>query len=327
VRAAAAPTKGSPLAALQRRAGNQAVARLLALRSQPPESTEKAPELTIERAGRSERVDTSRIPQAIWWFNGAVPTLAPYFPTEAELELGLPAKGTFRYEIAEGASKLALTTGGGERQSETLTDDPSPQVRSRGPSSSASDILLRVRHQPPDGGSASTGSIRLTVRAPHELKLMGCGHSALGAHGYRSLFRLQLLDNLGSPIPYLDVNEDFTPGTLSAGASSHWRAALDARNKGSTLTLGDGTFEDRYDASVQGGTPLATMKPAPEAPRTPLGTQQVGEFEHRWYAGGRTPGAGAQVSDHIGRFFADHGQYFSFLSPPFYVVRPVDCPP
>ncbi|HEY4724353.1 MAG TPA: hypothetical protein VII92_21035, partial [Anaerolineae bacterium] len=133
-------------------------------------------------------------------------------------------------------------------------------------------------------------------------------------------------DNFGQSMAYIDVNEDFDPGTLEKGVSSEWDAPFKSRAKGGTLTLGDGIFEDNYAASVSGGKPPSTMTPQPNNPQTPLGRTLVGTFRHRWYVGTRTTGQGVNVSVHLGKLYADHGEYNNFASPVSPPGTPVTCP-
>lgn len=287
---------------------------------------EGEPEISItHEGGATERVDVSRIRTGIWWFDGETPTLGAYYPTEVTLSTGLPASGRFRYRITRGADKLGLVHGGGVTPDVSLRGEPRPKVRSTGASDRHGDIELTVEHTPPGAKAATRLTAPLETRAPSSLDLLGCSHAADGAHGYRSEFRLRVRDNFGEPVPYIDVNEDFTSGTLARGVSNDWLAPLRARHKGSTITTGGAEFKDNY-AAVASGAPPPSMVPAPENPRSPLGSTPVAEFTHWWYVGSRTPGKGVKVSEHIGRFYSDHGQYLGFLSPPFYVIRPVDCP-
>jgi hypothetical protein len=137
---------------------------------------------------------------------------------------------------------------------------------------------------------------------------------------------MKVFDNFDIEMPYIDVNEDFTTGTLEQGVSNHWQTPFSSRTKGHTLTLGDAIFHDNYSASLSSGAPPPSMSPSPQNPQTPLGATRVGTFTHWWFIGSSTPGRGVKVSEHIGTLYADHGQYTTFLSPPFYAVRPINCP-
>ncbi|PPT06367.1 hypothetical protein CKA32_000478 [Geitlerinema sp. FC II] len=280
----------------------------------------------IESRGRRERVDPTRVSSGIWWFNGETPTLSSLYPTEADLATGLPATGTFRYTIARGTNILGINDGTSVTTSRTVRNDPTVKVTSLGPSSASNDVELRIEHTPPGTTRTNTYTTQLEVRAPNHLDLLGCSHAAEGAHGYKSTFRMKVFDNFGSEMPYIDANEDFTSGTLEPGVSREWHAPFLSRTKGHTLTLSDAVFHDNYTVSVTGGAPPASMSPHPSNPQTPPGNARVGTFTHWWFIGSPTPGRGVKVSEHIGILYADHGQYFGFLSPPFYVVRPINCP-
>src|SRR6185369_12100921 len=105
------------------------------------------------------------------------------------------------------------------------------------------------------------------------------------------------LDNFGDPMPYIDVNEDFTAGQLDPGTSQHWQTAFTNRRKGSTITVTNATFKDQYEAQVSGGAPPQGMAPAPRNPQSPLGTVRAGTFTHTWFVGSRSAGQGVQVSE------------------------------
>jgi hypothetical protein len=159
--------------------------------------------------------------------------------------------------------------------------------------------------------------MQLEVRAPQRLELLpNTQHSALGNHGFSSRFFLRVFDNFKAPMPFIDANEDFGTATLERGVSQDWQVAFNARTKGKSITPGNAVFQDRYQASVSGGAPPPTMSPKPSNPLPVLGTTRVGSFDHDWYVGSSTTGSGVHVSHHKGVFFADHGEYTKFQSPP-----------
>jgi hypothetical protein len=281
----------------------------------------------VRSRGRRERLDPSRVTQGIWWLNGATPTFPQLYPNEATLNTGLPASGAFRYSVTAGTRILGILDGGTVSASRTARDDPTFRVRSLGASTSAGDVTIRIEHTPPGASQTATYSTQQQVRAPHRLELLDCSHAASGRYGYETTFRLKVFDNFDAPMPYINVNEDFTAGTLEAGTSSDWRAALAARRKGHTITLGDAIFHDNYRAGVVGGAPPPSFTPRPSNPQSPLGTVRAATFTHWWYVGSPTTGQGVRASEHIGVLYTDHGQYSGFLSPALYVVRPVSCPP
>ncbi len=285
----------------------------------------KPEDIVIESRGRKEHVDPSKITQGLWWFNGAVPLLAPLYPNEATVNTGLP-NGEFKYQVSQGVDKLALLDGSKEVNALTVNDQPAISVKGIGPSAKAKDVKLAITHTPTGAKSADVYSAQLEVRAPNHLDLMNCTHTANGAYGYTSVFPMKVMDNFGQSMAYIDVNEDFDAGTLEKGVSSDWDAPFKSRTKGSTLTLGDGTFEDNYAVGVSGGKPPSTMAPQPGNPQTPLGATLVGTFRHRWYVGTRTTGQGVNVSVHLGKFYADHGEYNNFTSPVSPAGTPVTCP-
>src|SRR5262249_59340127 len=130
---------------------------------------------------------------------------------------------------------------------------------------------------PPGCPTDNTTRFNLEVRAPHHLDLVRTEHSALGGQGFSSRFFLRLFDNFGMPMPFMDVNEDFDQGTLERGVSTEWQAMF-RRTKAQDITVGNATFQDRYQVSVAGGKVPATMWPAPSNPLPTLGRARVGSF-------------------------------------------------
>jgi hypothetical protein len=163
------------------------------------------------------------------------------------------------------------------------------------------------------------------VRAPHHLELLGTDHLTQGSHGYTSLTSLRVFDNFGKPMPYIDVNEDFGAATVEAGVSQEWKDGIAARTKGQDVTRSNAVFQDQYGVAPSGALP-ASMTPKPSNPGSPLGTTRVGSFPHDWYVGSPTPGTGVHVSHHVGVFYADHGEYTKFTSPPAAAKAPAATP-
>jgi len=122
-------------------------------------------------------------------------------------------------------------------------------------------------------------------------------------------------------MPYIDVNEDFSKGTVEKGVSSEWKDGIEARTKGKDVSRSNSVFKDEYGLSLS-GPPPATMTPKPSNPTKPLGTTKAGSFTHDWYVGSDTTGKGVHVSHHIGVFYADHGEYTNFVSPPAAAKKP-----
>lgn len=291
-----------------------------------PQPNQKESDLILDIEGKREPINPKKITKGIWWLNGAIPTLHSYYPTEVTLNTGLSSKGTFFYKITKGAKKLAILENGKEKNSIKVKDNPNFMVRGIGASSSANDVEIQITHFPQGKQKGSQHSTNLHVRAPYRLTSKGCSHRALGTFGYGSKFRFEVFDNFGLQMPYIDVNEDFTSGRIESGVSSEWNSALAARKKGGTIIDTNASFADNYQAIIR-DTPPFTMTPKPQNPQNPLGNQLVGTFTHWWYVGSKTSGKGIKVSEHFGRFFSDHGQYFSFLSPPYFASKPVNCPP
>jgi len=286
------------------------------LPGEAPLTTTEGEEIGIEvRPLPSERLYASLVPQGLWWFNGATPTFGALYPTEAPIDTGLPP-GDFRYRVTRGADKVGLLRGVTPVRELVGRDIPRPTVRSLGRSRRRGDVTVQVTHRPVGAGTASVYTAQLEVSAPYRVRYLGVDHGPSGPHGYLSLHYLQLLDNFARPVPYMDVNEDFTRGTLARGVSAEWRTALDSRTKGSGWTLGSGVFTDKYEASVTGGPPPPTMRPTPVNPQPGRRTTFVGSFRHDWYAGTSVTGGGIHVSRHRGLFFADHGEYRNMRSPP-----------
>ncbi|MFL6621161.1 MAG: DUF4157 domain-containing protein [Sulfurifustis sp.] len=267
-------------------------------------------------AGGEEKIFASRIPGGIWWFNGATPTLAALYPSEVEADVSSAGKGKFDCNVTKGADKIGLVSGGGASAKLSGTDLTTIKFRAIGASKSKGDVEVKIDFTPAGGGKKSATTLKMETNAPQTLDLLRAVNTASGKHGYLTTFSLRIFDNFGAPLPYLDVNEDFTVGDVEKGVSSHWKDALKARKKGATITGGNAVFDDHYEGSVSGGAPPKDMTPAPTGPQKPLGTTLVGSFEHRWYVGTKTTGAGVHVSTHKGIFFADHGEYTKLKSPP-----------
>jgi hypothetical protein len=294
------------------------------LLSQPPRTPLPAPptpqpkeqplgELRDKLTGAPQPIYASFVTPGLWWLNGATPTLAQFYPTSVSLGLTQLGKGDFSLKVSAGADKVGLDGGG---SAVTGTDLTSVTVSTKGPSKKANDVTIDISHRPPGAKNATTQQLVLEVRAPHHLKLLGTDHSPKGTRGFLSLTSLQVFDNFAKPMPYIDVNEDFGKGVLEPGVSDEWRQAFDARNKGSDVTRGNAVFQDQYAAELSGGAAPPGMTPALTAPQTPLGSTRAGAFSHDWYVGSRTTGKGVHVSHHVGVFFADHGEYTQFSSPP-----------
>lgn len=284
-------------------------------------------DVVIESGGKREHVDPKKVPQGIWWLNGGVPTLPVLYPTEVPISTGLPASGSFVYEVTVGADKLALLDRVKPVSKLTLKDSPNVVVRGIGPSKANKDVKVKITHTPPGAKRSAVYSTELEVRAPAQLGNLSCSHAAMGGRGFESEFRATLRDNFGAAMPYMDYNEDFDAGTLASGVSSEWEAPFKARKRGHSLTLGDAGTVDHYSVEVTGGATPKTMTPVPSNPQNPLGSNPVGSFNHRWYAGSPTPGQGVQLSAHVGQLYADHGEYRDFLSPLGAKAKPVSCPP
>lgn len=307
----------------ERRARNRSVILKWSPPATPSPLPGEAPLTTVEGAEvrvevkplPSERLYGSLVPQGIWWFNGATPTFGSLYPTEAPVDTGLPP-GDFHYQVTRGADKVGLLRGVTPVRELVGRDIPKPTVRSLGKSRRKGDVTVQVTHRPVGAKAASVYTAQLEVSAPHRVRYLGVDHGPSGPHGYLSLHYLQLLDNFARPIPYMDINEDFTKGTVARGVSAEWKTAIESRTKGSGWTLGSGVFTDKYEASVTGGPPPPTMKPTPVNPQPGRRGIFVGRFVHDWYAGTSVIGGGIHVSRHHGFFFADHGEYRKMKSPP-----------
>jgi hypothetical protein len=261
----------------------------------------------------TERIYASFVQQGIWWFNGAVPTLPDLYPSEATIPMDL-GPGQYTYRVSAGSSRLGAVRGTSTTATLSGGDLSKVPVRALGPSTGKGDVTITVSHRPQGARQATIYTANLEVRAPKRLDLLRTEHSALGSQGFSSTFFLRLFDNFGMPMPFMDVNEDFDPGTLERGVSEEWRDPFHARRKGRDLTAGNAVFQDRYQVSPSGAVP-ATMQPKPSNPLPTLGRTRVGSFSHDWYAGSGVTGQGVHVSNHTGVFFSDHGQYTGFRSP------------
>jgi hypothetical protein len=225
--------------------------------------------------------------------------------------------------VTTGSDKFALNVWG-----ETLCgkDLRKVTVTSLAPSTKHDDVTIEVKHRAPDAKTDTTNEAKFEVRAPARLDLLGTDHLAKGAHGYASITSLRAFDNFGKPMPYIDVNEDFSIGTFEKSVSSEWKDGFAARTKGKDVTRGNAVFRDQYEVSLVGAPP-ASMTPKVSNPGSPLGKTRVGSFSHDWYVGGPTTGTGVHVSHHVGVFYTDHGEYTEFKSPPAAAKAPASKTP
>jgi len=290
-------------------------------RPSPPTPTPQPGEKPIathqnKETGATEPIFASFVQQGIWWFNGAVPTVQPLglYQSEGAINTGL-GLGQFDYRVTAGSSKLGFISGTSTTATLRGGNLARVGVRALGPSTKRGDVTISVSHRPQGAQQAATASFDLEVLAPHHVDVLRTEHSALGAHGFSSRTFLRLFDNFAKPMPFMDVNEDFDQGTLERGVSPDLQAPFQSRTKGKDITVGNATFQDRYQLIVT-GTPPATMRPVPSNPLPTPSTVRVGSFTHDWYAGSATPGQGVHVSRHTGVFFTDHGEYTNIQSPP-----------
>ena len=281
-----------------------------------PLTTAEGEEVSIAVGGLpAERLYGSLIPQGLWWLNGGSPTFQGIYPTSEPINSGL-GDGDFVYEITAGADKLTLLDGDAPVRRLAGRNIPSPTMRSVNKSRRRGDVTIRITHTPSGATSPHVYTTNVEVYAPHRLRYLGVDHSASGTQGYLSLHYLQLLDNFDRPLPYMDVNEDFTRGTLERGVSSEWRTAFDARAKGHSITLGNAVFTDQYTAAVTGGPAPSSMRPQPTAPHLGRPSILSGTFRHDWFAGSPSTGQGVHVSRHQAYLYDDHGEYAQLQSPP-----------
>jgi hypothetical protein len=273
--------------------------------------------LKDKQTGAVENIYTSFITSGLWWFNGETPTLGNEYPTTAEIPVADFGKGDFAVKVTAGSDKVALGGGGATLTGKDLT---TVTVNSRAPSTKHNDVEIEVKHQAPGAKSGTARTATFEVRAPHHLALLGTDHLANGSNGFRSWTSLQVFDNFSAPMPFIDVNEDFSAATLEKGVSSEWKDGFDARTKGSDVSRGNAVFKDQYGVAVSGTLP-ASMKPQVSNPGSPLSKTKTGSFTHDWYVGSATTGKGVHVSHHLGVFYSDHGEYTNFTSPPVAVKK------
>jgi hypothetical protein len=259
----------------------------------------------------------------LWWFNGGSPKLAALYPSSNELPLADLGKGGFALKITAGSDKASLAGGGAAL---TGNDLDKITIQAIGPSKKHDDVEIEIKHRAPGAKSDTILDLTLEVKAPDHLKLLGTDHSPAGKVGYLSLTSLQVFDNFGEAMPYIDVNEDFGTATFEAGVSSRWKDAFAARTKGSGITHDNAVFRDQYGVALSGAPP-ASMTPKPSSPNSPLGKTRVGSFPHDWYVGSATTGKGVRVSHHTGTFYTDHAEYTDFTSPPATAKAPAGKKP
>jgi hypothetical protein len=289
--------------------------------SKPKKDEKSFGDMTLKDTGKKEPMYESRAPTGLypWWFNGEKPQMAALYPSELDIvNLGKLGKGQYEISVEQGADKLAVVNGAQAGAKLVVKDLQMLRVRALGPSKAPGDVHIKILFTAP--GAKESKEITIDdaeVHAPGRLELLHVEHAAKGKSGYQTTFSLRLFDNLGAPLPYMDVNEDFTVGKPAKGATEQWAQALKDRHKGNDVTRGNGVFTDRYTGEID--VPAAEAKdmhPTPVPPQKPLGHELAATFEHYWYAGSKTPGKGVHVSTHQGLFFADHGEYVKLKSPP-----------
>lgn len=278
---------------------------------EPQKDEEPLGTVRDRETGARENIYASLITTGLWWFNGGTPTLGELYPVSAPVSVANFGKGNFTVKVTEGSDKVALDEGGTTLNRENLT---SFTVKTLAPSSRDKDVTIEVNHLAPGAKDKTTKKLSFEVRAPHHLRLLGTDHLAKGPHGYESWTTLQVFDNFGKPMPYIDVNEDFTMGTVEKGVSSEWKYSLAARSKGNDVARGNAVFKDKYGAEVSAAPPKSMM-PKPSNPGKPLGNTRVASFLHDWYVGSPRIGEGVHVSHHVGVLYSDHGEYTKFMSP------------
>ena len=119
--------------------------------------------------------------------------------------------------LGKTSDKASLAGGGA-----ALTDKDLDKItiQAIGPSKKHDDVKIEIKHRAPGAKSDTSLDLTLEVKAPDHLKLLGTNHSPAGKDGYLSLTSLQVFDNFGEAMPYIDVNEDFGTATFEAGVSS-----------------------------------------------------------------------------------------------------------
>ncbi|MEM7036865.1 MAG: hypothetical protein AAF570_07800, partial [Bacteroidota bacterium] len=192
----------------------------LNLKSEPPKEPEmptpepgETPLGKIEHEnGDKEDIFASFVEEGIWWFNGGTPLLSNLYPTAGPVPLSSLGKGQFKVSISKGQDKLGLSGGAAET---TGKDLESVTVESKGASEKAGDVTLEIEHTPEGAAKTAVYSAAMEVRAPVQLDYIGVDHQANG-NGFESKHSLRVLDNFGKPVPYMDVNENFTLEYVSA---------------------------------------------------------------------------------------------------------------
>jgi hypothetical protein len=328
---------GAPMSPANVPSGSERVADDLArlrVRSEPePTKLPAAPEpqkgekplgtLKDKVTGAEEKIYASFVPAGLWWFNGGSPTLAPQYPSSIAISLASLGKGDFALKVTAGSDKAALAGGGAALTGKDLDKFT---IETIGPSKKHKDVTIEIKHRAPGAKSETSRDLILEVSAPDHLKLLGTDHRPAGKFGYLSLTSLQVFDNFGDAMPYIDVNEDFGTATLEAGVSSEWKDGFAARTKGKDITRGNAVFQDQYRVEPSAAPP-ASMIPQPSNPTSPLGKTKAGSFPHDWYVGSDTTGKGVLVSHHTGVFYTDHAEYTGFTSPPAAAKAPAGKKP
>ena len=344
-RPAAPAPQAAPLApsyqqvlALQRSAGNAAVARALA-------------------NARTEGLGV-RASDPLWYFNGE---RQREHPTEIKLAAETRAASRLVWDVVEGQDRVELGGSGGPGHAESQNDN-SVNVLSRSGSEGSDDVRVRVSQYGDDGALLGVGENAFGVRtpagtrhvettttpvampvgedgpakgtgleerdeqgnpvggetaaapaegeapaaAPKSMRHVGTSHNADATWGYLTHETYEVLDDRGTPINGFDVNEKWPEASpTNDHATTDWR-----RGPAGGHHSGTTRFSDMMGGEASGRTP------APQAPQTPLGTTQVQHWNQEWYIGSTTPGSGTLVQKNRFRKFRDHAVHENIQSPP-----------
>jgi len=303
------------------------------------------------------KLDT-RVSDALWYFSGE-PHGSP-LPTVVTASAGTSSKGLFEWQVLEGADKAALGDGLGASRV-VVRHDNRIAVRSIGASRGVDDVRIGVTSLREDGRVQGYGDERLGVRnpvgtrqvgvanrltaaaypvpsilgdggssdqeeavpesgqpasaAPHSLRPKGTRHAASAAWGYESRITYEALDDKGSPIKGYDANEQWTSGVVNDDPACNWR-----RGPAGGVSVPGTTFDDLIGGEGAGQTP------APQAPKTPLGSVKEQHWGQDWYVGSTTPGKGTRVQSDTLQKYLDHGEHLNVTSPVAAAPAPPPAP-
>jgi hypothetical protein len=251
----------------------------------------------------------------LWYFGQGVmpPQSFTLGNTQSVITASGASGGSFSWTVTNGANKVSFSSG--TQNSNTTTAGNTVTVYSIGFSTTANDVTVQLSWTP-QGGSAVTSSLNLSVDSPYKLASTGstsdqsasnCNVPASpGSHGWQSLVPYKMLSFFGATITNMYINEAFASWT-DVYIGNNW-APPGACGDGDCILSTSGTFVDNLCAVSQGTPPSLP-------PQSPLSTVQIDYASQIWFVGSATSGAGVEVQTNTLTRYQDHGRHSNVVSP------------